>query len=134
MERTAENIRADYLAGVDALLRGEPEEALRLLEPLAANAEASTDVRLATAKAYLEARRAEDAESLLAALAGETALAPGLGAYLELLRAVAAALGARPDEARSRLEKVTGTDPRMEYAAHQLRRRVDNDRPPAIRF
>lgn len=134
MERTAEDIRVDYLAGVDALLRGEPEAALRLLEPLAAKPEASADVRLATAKACLEAGRGEDAERLLAVLAEETTLAPGLGAYLQLLRAVASALRSRPDEARSRLESVAGADPRMEYAAHQLRRRVDNDRPPAIRF
>jgi hypothetical protein len=91
-------------------------------------------VVLALGKAYLAAGRGADALAQLRSLEAPPDLDPGTKAYLELLRAAAEALDGAQEAALARLDAVPALDPRMEHASRQLRRRIENARPPLIRF
>ena len=133
MNSVSVDVREAYREAVVALVAGDAAAAILLLEPLA-DETAPFEVQLALGKAYLAAGRGTDARGRLQALAGAPDAEQGLAAYLELLLAAAEVLDGAPDAALARLEAVPGLDPRMEHAARQLRRRIENARPPVIRF
>ncbi|MCA9737680.1 MAG: hypothetical protein KC645_08660 [Gemmatimonadetes bacterium] len=130
METTVTDAKQAYLQAVEALLGGDGATAIRLLAPLV-GPETPQEVRLALGKAYLMAGQGAEAIQMLATCEPQ---GPTARAYVELLRAAAEAKAGRPDEAKARLEAIPGLEPRFEHAARQLQRRIENDRPPAIRF
>ena len=133
MNSVSVDVREAYREGVEALVAGDAAAAILRLEPLADEA-APFEIRLALGKAYLAAGRGADALVRLQDLCGAPDADPGLAAYLELLLAAAEGLDGARDAAIARLEAVPGLDSRMEHAARQLRRRIENARPPVIRF
>ena len=59
---------------------------------------------------------------------------PGYQAYLRILDAAAAALAECPEDALRNLDEATRLDPRMDPVARALRRRLEKNRPPLVRF
>ena len=133
MNSVSVDVREAYREAVVALVAGDAAAAILLLEPLA-DETAPFEVRFALGKAYLAAGRGGDALARLKDLEGAPDSDPGFAAYLELLLAAAEVLDGARDAALARLEAVPALDPRMEHAARQLRRRIENARPPVIRF
>ena len=88
-----------YREGVDLLLRGKAEDAIRLLGPLASAED--RPAMLALAKAYLECGDGDAAAAPLAALLADEPDDPGLTAYIHLLSASAASFGGRPEDMRA---------------------------------
>lgn len=121
-----------YRRGVDLLLAGDAEGAVRLLEPLAA--EGDRFVRLALAKAHLEREDGAAAAPHLAALLGDPPEDTGTTAYLHLLAASAASFAGRADDAEAHLEASLAADPRLERAVRALRRRLRKGRPAKVRL
>jgi hypothetical protein len=121
-----------YLRGVEALLEGRLDDALRGLQPPADAGHA--EAVLALAKTHLQRGEGAAAQGRLGALLIEPPSDPGLHAYLLLLSASAAALEGRTEDAMNVLGDVSRIDPRMEHAARSLRRRLEKARPPVIRF
>ena len=133
MNSVSVDAREAYREAVEALLAGDAAAAIHRLEPLADEA-APFEVHLALGKAYLAAGRGAEAVARLRDVRTASADDPALSSYLELLLAAAEVLDGSRDAALARLEAVAGLDPRMEHAARQLRRRIENSRPPVIRF
>jgi len=133
MNSVSVDVREAYREAVEALLAGDAAAAILRLEPLADEA-APFEVHLALGKAYLAAGRGAEAVARLRDVRAASADDPGLSSYLQLLVAAAEALDGSRDAALTRLEAIPGLDPRMEHAARQLRRRIENSRPPVIRF
>ena len=123
-----DDVRQAYLRGVDLLVAGDPTAAIEHLRRI--SPDEWPEARLALAKAHLEAGQGAEAWDLLQALqrTGED------GAYLDLLSASAAALDGRGADALALLEDIPSRDSRLEYACHQLRRRIEKDRPPSVRL
>ena len=134
MNTVAADVREAYREGVAALLAGDAVEAVRRLEPLAGGEAVPFELRLALAKGYLASGRPAEARTALDALTEPPPEDTALAAYLALLSAAAEALGDSREAALARLAEVSRLDPRMEHAARELRRRIENSRPPLIRF
>ncbi|MFN8177132.1 MAG: tetratricopeptide repeat protein [bacterium] len=121
-----------YLRGVDALLEGRLDDAIR--ELVAAADAGHAEAVLALAKTHLQRGEGAQARGRIGTLLAEPPSDPGLHAYLLLLSASASALQGRTEEAMTALGDVARVDPRMEHAARSLRRRLEKARPPVIRF
>jgi tetratricopeptide (TPR) repeat protein len=130
----APEVRADYLRGVELLLSGDAEQAVKVLRPLVAQ-DPRPELILALGKALLELRRGEEAGECLARIPACTPPEDsGLHAYVRLLGAVASAIAGRTEEALRELDGAMRADPRLERAARSLKRRLEAGRPPVLRF
>lgn len=125
---SGDEVRQAYLRGVDLLVAGDAPAAIEHLRRI--SPDQWPEARLALAKAHLEAGQGAEAWELLQALQRSAED----GAYLDLLSASAAALDGRGAEALALLEEIPSRDSRLEYACHQLRRRIEKDRPPSVRL
>ena len=125
-------IREAYRSGVDALLEGRLDDAVRDLSTAAAAG--MPEASLALAKVALERGEGPEARRLLGAPLDVPPSDAGQQAYLLLLDACAAALEGQPDEARRRIDESVHLDSRLEPSARLLRRRIEKGRPPVLRF
>ncbi len=121
-----------YRRGVNALVEGRLDAAA---EDLAAPLEAGLpEARLAWAKLRLEREDGPGARAILAELLATPPSDPGAHAYLLVLDAAAAARSRDVPGALRALEAASRVDPRMDPVIRALRRRIEKDRPPRVRF
>ena len=121
-----------YRRGVTALLEGRLDEANRdLVGPVRAGL---PEALLAQAKIHLERQDGPAARRLLGELLATPPDETGLHAYLLILDAAAAALAGAPGDAFRNLDEASRLDGRMDPAARALRRRLEKNRPPLVRF
>ena len=133
-ETVSTDRRAAYHEAVAKLLEGRAEEALQQLLPLRAEAE-EVEVVLAIGKARLELHQGEEAAACFREVAKSSAgSSEAVRAYVQLLLAAATSLAGRREEAVQLLADVPRTDSRLEHAARALRERIEENRPPIIRF
>jgi lipopolysaccharide biosynthesis regulator YciM len=117
-----------YPTGVDRLLAGSPEEAIRLLAPALAS-DTRFELRLALGKA--QAARGDAtaaAETFAAMLSGERAVGKSLRAYVLLLSARTAATRGLPLEVERLSLEAERLDARLAPAARRLRASVEGSR------
>jgi Flp pilus assembly protein TadD len=125
---------AAYVAAVDHLLDGRPDDAIPILEPLASEIP-SREILLALAKCYLELRRGSDAHHCLRKILQlETPIDPGLRAYVLLLDGYACALAGDKEAAQEPLEQAPGYDGRLDATVRSLRRQIQTGRKPLLRL
>lgn len=121
-----------YRRGVSALLEGRLDDAAK---DLAAPLEAGLpEARLAWAKLHLEREDGAAARAILSDLLAAPPSDPGGHAYLLVLDAAAAARTRDIPGALQSLDAASRVDSRMDPVVRALRRRIEKDRPPRVRF
>lgn len=121
-----------YRRGVNALIEGRLDAAADdLAAPLAAGL---PEARLAWVKLQLEREDGAAARAALAELLATPPSDPAGHAYLLVLEASAAARTRDLPGALQALDAASRVDPRMDPVVRALRRRIEKDRPPRVRF
>lgn len=122
-----------YLEAVDLLVRGRAVDAVASLRALFdEDSDEIPELRLALGKAYLEAGDPERARDCFEQILAGPQVSPP--AYVALLAAAASAAARDPARALHWLSRTAVHDPRFEHATRALKRRIEDGRPPLIRF